>query len=329
MLIVKKPVKVLVSDPIAAKGVEKLAQEAEVKQVPGLTEDELVAIIPEFDALVVRSETRVTARVIEASRRLKVIGRAGAGVDNIDVPAASRRGIIVLNAPDGNTIAAAEHTFGLILALSRNIPQACATLKDNKWKRGEFMGVELYDKVLGVIGLGRIGREVAKRARAFGMWVLAYDPLLTLDEAQRLDVEKGELAQVLRAADYLTVHSPLTPETRHLISRDQFALMKDGVRLVNCARGGIVHEEALVEALKSGRVAGAALDVFEKEPAVENSLIKFPNVIVTPHLGASTREAQVKVALTVADQILRALRGEPVTTAVNFAARPERTARTA
>lgn len=312
--------RVLVSDPVAEGGMEILRQQPdmEVDVRLKLPEEEIIAIIPAYDALVVRSETKVTRRIIEAGSNLKIIGRAGVGVDNIDVEAATEKGILVVNAPEGNTIAATEHTIGLMLAMARNIPQASSLLKQGIWERKKFTGVELRDKVLGIIGLGKIGSEVAKRAKALQMRVLAYDPYVTEEKARALGVEVKELAEVLAEADFITVHLPLTPETRHLIGRREIAMMKDGVRLLNVARGGIIDEEALYEALQSGKVAGAAIDVFEKEPATDSPLMQLDTVVATPHLGASTTEAQVNVAVEVAGDIIRALAGEPVKNPVNI-----------
>lgn len=319
--------KVLVSDPISEKGLAKLreAGDVEVDVRTGLSPQELAAIIGEYDALIVRSQTKVTAELINAGRRLKVIGRAGVGVDNIDVAAATSRGIIVLNAPEGNTISAAEHTWAMLLALARQIPDACASLKAGQWDRKRFLGVELAGKVLGVIGFGRIGSEVARRAQGFRMHVLAYDPFLSLERAEAMGVEMVELEELFRRSDFITVHTPMTPETRHLIGERQLAMMKDGVRIVNVARGGIVDEAALLAALESGKVAGAALDVFEEEPPPASSpLIRHPRVVVTPHLGASTVEAQENVAVDVAEELIKALRGEAFKNAVNLPSlRPE------
>ncbi|RKY02512.1 phosphoglycerate dehydrogenase [Candidatus Poribacteria bacterium] len=313
--------KVLISDPLAREGVEILEREPDIEVTlgKGMDEEELVRVIPEYDALIVRSSTKVTSRVIEAAEKLKVIGRAGVGVDNIDVEAATRKGIIVLNTPGANTISAAEHTIALMLALSRNIHNAAASMRKGEWNRSKFMGVEVFRKTLGIIGLGRIGAEVAKRARGLGMRVIAYDPYLSREGAEKVGVQLVSLEQLLGESDYISIHTPLTPETRGMIGRKQFEMMKDGVRIINCARGGIVDEEALYEALVSGKVAGAALDVFEKEPPdPDNPLLKLDNVLATPHLGAATREAQVNVAVEVCSQVLRALRGEMVVTAVNL-----------
>ncbi len=309
--------RVLIADPIAQDGIDLLAQAAEVDVKTGLPPNELRAIIGEYDALVVRSETRVTADIIAAGTRLQVIGRAGVGVDNIDIPAATERGIVVVNAPTGNTISAAEHTIGLMLALARHIPQANASLHAGEWKRSKFVGVELRGKTLGVIGLGQVGSEVARRARGLEMRILGHDPFVPEERARALGVELVDLPVLLREADVITVHTTLNQGTRGLIGRDEIAMMKPTVRLINTARGGIIEEEALAEAVASGRVAGAAVDVFTKEPAVDNVVTRDPRIIVTPHLGASTAEAQERVAVDVARQIVAVLRGEPAPYAVN------------
>jgi D-3-phosphoglycerate dehydrogenase len=306
-------------DNVAPEGVAVLRQAGVEVEVPGkLTEEELLAIIPRFDGLIIRSATKVDARVLERAVNLKVIGRAGVGVDNIDVPAATAKGIIVVNAPDGNTIAATEHTMALMLALARNIPQADARLKAGVWDKKAFVGVELRNKCLGVLGLGRIGSGVARRAFAMEMEVVAYDPFISEDRARELGVPLLPLEEVFRRADFLTIHMPLTKENRHLLNDEAFAMMKDGVRIINCARGGIIDEAALYRALVSGKVAGAALDVFEVEPQTESPLFKLPNFIATPHLGASTREAQVSVAVDVAEEVIAALKGDLVKNAVNI-----------
>ncbi|NLA99626.1 MAG: phosphoglycerate dehydrogenase [Methanomicrobiales archaeon] len=309
--------RVLVSDPLAEEGIEILKGFADVDVNTGLTEDQLVAIIGEYDALLVRSGTEVTAQVIDAGGRLKFIGRAGAGVDNIDTDAATRRGIVVANAPEGNTLAATEHTMAMMLSLARNIPQATASLKEGEWKRSKFMGVELNDKVLGVMGFGRIGREVAKRAQAMEMRVIAYDPFITKERAATLGVEMVPLDELFRRADVITVHTPLIKETRHVINAKTIATMKDGVRLINCARGGIIDEKALADGIASGKVAGAALDVFESEPPTDSPIIALDRVIVTPHLGASTVEAQQNVAISVANQCISVLSGGAAKYVVN------------
>ncbi len=316
--------KVLISDPLSEFGIQKLleAPDVEVVQKPGLSPSDLLAEIGEYDALLVRSQTQVTAEVLAAAKKLKAVGRAGVGVDNININAATEAGIVVINAPDGNTISTAEHSFAMLMALARNIPQAHKKLTDGTWDRKSFQGVELNDKTLGIIGMGRIGSEVAKRAKAFNMKVIGFDPFLTEERAKKLGVISGTVEDIIREADFITVHTPLTKETRHLISTDQFAKMKDGVRIINCARGGIIDEKALYEAILTGKVAGAALDVFEQEPPVDNPLIGLPQVVVTPHLGASTVEAQENVAIDVSEELLKILRGEPFKNAVNLPSIP-------
>ncbi len=260
--------KILVADPISPKGVELLRANSQftVDVKTGLKEDALLPIIGEYDALIVRSQTKVNAKVIAAAKKLRVVGRAGVGVDNVDVDAATKRGIIVMNTPGGNTVSTAEHTFSMMMALSRNIPQACASMKAGQWDRKSFEGVELFNKTLGIVGMGRIGGEVARRAIAFGMRVLAFDPFLSLSRAKAMQVEVVELDEIYRQADYITVHVPMTEQTKGMINKDTIAKMKPGVRLINCARGGIIHEGDLHAAIKAGRVAGAALDVYEVEP---------------------------------------------------------------
>ncbi|SFI56548.1 D-3-phosphoglycerate dehydrogenase [Paenibacillus sp. UNC496MF] len=313
--------KVLVSDPISDLGIQKLvdAEDVTVDKKPGLSEDELVAIIGDYDALLVRSQTRVTARIMDAGKSLKVVGRAGVGVDNIDLEAATQRGIIVINAPDGNTITTCEHTFAMMMAVARHIPQAYLKTVGGEWDRKSFLGVELRGKILGVLGMGRIGSEVAKRAKAFGMEIWGYDPFLTEERAEKLGIRLSSVDDIVRNADFMTVHTPLTPETRHMISRPQFEVMKKGMRIVNCARGGIIDELALVEAADQGIVAGAAFDVFEVEPpAADHPFLNHPKIIVTPHLGASTVEAQENVAIDVSEQVLNILRDKPFLNAVNM-----------
>lgn len=311
-------VKILVSDPISDQGIEILKKEFDVDIATGLPPAELIKRIGNYEALIVRSETQVTKDVINAGKKLKIIGRAGVGVDNIDVNAATEKGIIVVNAPEGNTISAAEHTIAMMMAMSRNIPQANASLKSKKWDRKKFMGVEVRGKVLGVVGLGRIGAEVAKRAQGMEMTVLAYDPFITQERAAELGVELTTVEDIVRRADYITVHTPLTKETKDLIGSKEFAIIKKGARLINCARGGIINEEALAEAVKAGTVSGAAIDVFVKEPPLDSPLLELDRVIVTPHLGASTEEAQINVAVSVAEQIVNALKGLPVKNAINM-----------
>jgi D-3-phosphoglycerate dehydrogenase len=317
--------KVLVSDPISDQGIQLLydAPDVQVDKKPGLTEDELAAIIGEYDALLVRSQTKVTERIMNSGKRLKVVGRAGVGVDNIDLEAATKRGIVVINAPDGNTIATCEHTFAMMMAVARSIPQAYKKTIGGEWDRKTFVGVELRNKVLGVIGMGRIGSEVAKRAKAFGMDVLGYDPFLTEERAEKLGVKLASVNDIAKQADFITVHTPLTPETRHMIGPAQFAMMKKGVRIINCARGGIIDELALVDAVEKGIVAGAAFDVFEEEPPKpDHPFLNHPKIIVTPHLGASTVEAQENVAIDVSEEVLHILRDEPFKNAVNMPAVP-------
>jgi len=311
--------RVLVSDPISEEGLAILRQAVEVDYRPNLPRETLLPIIGDYDALMVRSQTRVDAEVIEAGRNLKVIGRAGVGVDNIDVDAATRRGIVVVNSPEGNTIAAAELAFAHLLALARMIPQADRSLRAGEWKRNQFVGVELSRKTLGVIGIGKIGREVARRARAFGMRVLTYDPFVPEAHIRPLGAEPVPLEQLLRESDFITLHAPLTPETRGLLNRDTLALTKHGVRIVNCARGELIDPDALAEFIESGHVAGAALDVFPTEPPPPDlKLLRQPQNVLTPHLGASTVEAQVKVAVDVAEQIVAVLQGGAPRSPVNL-----------
>lgn len=314
-------IKILVSDPLSEEGIKILKEhkEFQVDVKTDLKPDALKEIIKDYDALVVRSATKVTKDIIAQAQKLKVIGRAGVGLDNVDLEAATQKGIIVMNTPGGNTVSTAEHSMSMILALSRNIPQASLSTKKGEWKRSKFMGVELYGKVLGIVGFGRIGSEVARRALSFGMRVLAFDPFLSREVAQGIGVELLELSEVLGQADYITVHTPLTEETKHMISSKEFAAMKKGVRVINCARGGIIDETALVAAIQEGKVAGAALDVFEKEPLPADSpLLQLEPVILTPHLGASTEEAQVNVAIEVAQIVADALLGKGIRNAANY-----------
>jgi D-3-phosphoglycerate dehydrogenase len=311
--------KVLVSDPIDQVGIDILSQVAQVDIKTGLPVEELIQIIPEYDALMLRSGTRVTKEIIEAGGQLKIIGRAGVGVDNIDVPAATRQGIIVVNSPEGNTIAAAEHALAMMLSLSRHIPEASQSVKANKWDRKSYIGSEVYKKTLGVVGLGKIGSHVATVAKSLGMKILAYDPFISKERADQLGCTLVDLDFLFSESDYITLHVPKTPETTHLIGTETIARMKPNVRIVNCARGGIIDENALAEAIASGRIAGAALDVFEQEPLGESQLRALgSNVILTPHLGASTEEAQVNVAIDVAEQIRDVLLGLPARSAVNI-----------
>lgn len=311
--------KVLVADPIAPEGIEILKTVAEVDVKTGLSKDELAAIIGDYDALAVRSETKVTADIIARAGKLKIIGRAGVGVDNIDVEAATNRGILVVNSPEGNTLAAAELTVAMLLALARNIAPADQSLRGGKWDRKKYMGSEVYGKTLGVVGLGKIGREVVSRLQAFGMSVLGYDPYLKPEQAESLGIKLVDLDTLYKESDYISVHTPKTKETTGMINAEKLALMKPTVRLINCARGGIIDEAALADAARSGRIAGAAIDVFTTEPApADNPLLGVPNILTTPHLGASTEEAQVNVALDIAEQIVEVLNGKPARAAVNM-----------
>ena len=313
--------KVLVSDPISQTGVDALAEggQLDVTFKPGLPHDELLKIIPEFAALVVRSQTKVGPDVIAAAKNLKAVGRAGVGVDNVDVDAATARGIVVMNTPGGNTVSTAEHAFSLLVSVARKIPQADASVKSGKWDRKSFQGVELNGKTLAILGMGRIGAEVAKRALAFGMRVLAYDPYLSAARAKTLQVELVEnLEDALPQTDFVTMHMPLTDETRHMLDAKRLALLKKGARIVNCARGGLIDEQALAESLAAGHVAGAAIDVFEQEPPdAANPLRNAPNIVFTPHLGASTAEAQESVGIEIAHAIRAALLDGTINNAVN------------
>ncbi|MFO8011271.1 MAG: phosphoglycerate dehydrogenase [Dehalococcoidia bacterium] len=311
--------KVLIADPIDQGGIDLLKEhQLEVDVITGLEPQELVRIIPEYDALVVRSQTKVGGEVIEAGGRLLVIGRAGVGVDNIDLKAATARGIIVVNAPESNTLSAAEHTIGLMLALARNIPQAHSQLKSGKWDRKSFVGVEVRNKKMGIIGMGKVGAEVAKRCQGLDMDVLAYDPMVSDEQVKSLGVKPVAIEEVLRDSDFITVHVPLTDATRGLIGETALKKVKPSVRFLNVARGGVIDEEALFKAIEEGRVAGAAIDVFSREPATDNILLKSDKVIVTPHLGASTVEAQTGVARDVAEQIVEVLEGRPARYTVNM-----------
>jgi D-3-phosphoglycerate dehydrogenase len=314
--------RILVADPLAEDGLERLRRAGEVTVVNKLTEAELIERIPDFDALVVRSETRVTESVLEAGRRLRVVGRAGVGVDNIDVAAATRKGILVVNAPRGNIVAAAEHTIALLFALARSVPQADASVKRGEWTRSKFIGTEIRGKTLGVIGLGNVGSEVAKRAHGLEMEVVAYDPVVSVERAELFNVELVALSELLARADFVTVHVPLVDANRHLIGARELAMLKPTARLINTARGGIVDEAALCEALESGRLAAAAADVFEHEPAGHSPLFKLPNFIATPHIAASTIEAQASVAFDVAEEVATVLAGDLPRYAVNAPALP-------
>jgi len=298
--------KVLVSDSLAEEGVTVLEQAAgiEVLNKPGLSASELLELIPDFHGLVIRSNTKVTAEVLAAAKNLRIVGRAGIGVDNIDVPIATQNGVIVVNTPEGNNITTAEHAIALIVSLARHIPMATASMKAGLWEKKKFQGMELYNRTLGVLGAGNIGRFVVSRAKGLGMKVIVHDPYLTAEAAARLEVERVELDEMMRRADIVTVHVPKTKETTGILGRAEFALAKPGLIVINAARGGIVDEEALLEALDSGRVGAAGLDVFvEEPPPAGHPLVAHPNVICTPHLGASTEQAQINVAVTVAEQL--------------------------
>lgn len=310
--------KVLVSDTIDKAGIDILSQVAQVDIKTGLPPEELVKIIPEYNALMLRSGTQVTQAIIEAGTQLKIIGRAGVGVDNIDVKAATRQGIVVVNSPEGNTIAAAEHALAMMLSLSRHIPEANKSVKAKKWDRKRFIGAEVYKKTLGVVGLGKIGSHVANVAKSMGMKLLAFDPFISKERADQLGCTLVDLDLLFAESDYITLHIPKTPETAHLISIEALNKMKSTARLINCARGGIIDEPALAEAIADKKIAGAALDVFEEEPLGESELREFDNVLLTPHLGASTAEAQVNVAIDVAEQIRDVLLGLPARSAVNI-----------
>lgn len=314
--------RILVADPLAEDGLERLRRAGEVTVVSKLGEAELIQRIPDFDALVVRSETRVTAAILEAGRRLRVVGRAGVGVDNIDVPTATRRGILVVNTPHGNIVAAAEHTIALLFALARWVPQADASVKRGEWTRSKFLGTEIRAKTLGIIGLGNVGSEVAKRAHGLEMEVIAYDPVVSVERAELFNVELVALNELLERSDFVTVHIPLVEANRNLIGASELALMKPTARLINTSRGGIVDETALYEALKSEQLAAAASDVFEKEPAGENPLFTLSNFVATPHIAASTAEAQVSVAFDVAEEVAAVLAGDLPRYAVNAPALP-------
>ncbi|MEB3229813.1 MAG: phosphoglycerate dehydrogenase [Leptolyngbyaceae bacterium] len=311
--------KVLVSDPIAQEGIDILSQVAHVDVQTKLSEEELVKLVPEYDALMIRSGTQVTKAVLEAGKSLKIIGRAGVGVDNVDVQTATRQGVLVVNSPEGNTVAAAEHAIAMMLAISRHIPDANQSVKAGQWDRKKFTGVEVYKKTLGIMGLGKIGAHVATIARSMGMRLLAYDPFLSSERAEQLGCQLVEMDILLREADYISLHLPKTAETLHMIGAAAFDKMKPTARLINCARGGIIDEAALAEALKAGKIAGAALDVYESEPLGESPLTDLgKEIVLTPHLGASTAEAQVNVAIDVAEQIRDVLLGLPARSAVNI-----------
>jgi D-3-phosphoglycerate dehydrogenase len=318
-------VRVLVSDKLAEAGLKVLreAPGVELEFRPGMGEGELCSIIGEYDGLVIRSATVVTPKVIEAADRLRVVGRAGIGVDNVDIPAASRRGIVVMNTPTGNSVTTAEHALALLAALARKIPQAVASMRSGEWEKNKFQGREIAHKTLGIIGLGNIGRIVADRAQGLKMKVIGVDPVMSSDRAAELGIELVDLDALLRRADFVTIHAPLTPETKDMIDDAAFDKMKKGVLLVNAARGGIIDEDALVRAIQKGKIAGAALDVFVEEPLdPSHPLLRLENVLCTPHLGASTSEAQERVAVEIAEQVVDYLRHGIVRNAVNVPALP-------
>src|SRR6266540_2436262 len=316
------PPKALVADSISKSGIDELSREhaLEVTVKTKLPPSKLIEIIPEFAALIVRSETKVTADVLKAGKNLRAVGRAGVGVDNVDVETATRRGVVVLNAPGGNTVSTAEHAFSLLLSVARKIPQADASIRGNKWDKKNFEGVELYNKTLGIIGMGRIGSELSRRAIAFGMRVIAYDPYLSATRARSLQIELvDELDDLLTIADFISLHTPLTAETRHILDAERLQKTKRGVRIINCARGGLIDETALLKALQDGHVGGAALDVFEIEPLPADSPLRSaPNLVLTPHLGASTAEAQESVGIEIAQSIRAALLEGTIRNAVNM-----------
>ena len=309
--------KILVADPIAEEGIQFLRSHAQVDVKTKLDIDQLRAIIGDYDALIVRSQTRVAAEVIHSGKKLRVIGRAGVGIDNIDVEAATRNGIVVVNAPTGNIIAAAEHTIALMLALARNVPQANSHLKSGQWRRDQFVGTEIRNKTLGIVGLGNVGSEVAKRVQALEMHVIAHDPFVSKDYAHNLKVDLVSMDQLLKESDFITLHVPLTTTTKRLIGDRELAQLKPTARIINCARGGVIDEEALLVAIKAGKVAGAAFDVFDHEPVTDSPLFREDKIIVTPHLGASTVEAQTSVARDVATEVMAVLHGQFSKYAVN------------
>lgn len=315
-----KKIKVLITDPFEKEGLDILKNAGfEVKETGKLSPEQLCDIIEDYDVVVVRSATKITRAVIEKARNLKIIGRAGVGLDNIDIEAATHAGIIVMNAPEGNTISVAEHTIGMLLALVRNIPSANQLLKSGKWEKKKFMGSEVYNKILGIIGLGRIGRRVAEIAGALGMKIIGYDPYVDKALLEDTGITIVNLPGLLKNADFITLHIPLNDSTYHLIGEKEFEMMKEGVCIINCSRGGIIDEEALARFIQNGKVKGAAIDVFEKEPPdPDNPLLKLEQVIVTPHLGASTKEAQVNVAQQLASQIVQAFTTQEVRNAVNL-----------
>ncbi len=311
--------KVLVLDPVSEDGISELINHPnyQVDINTGLTEDEIIKIVYDYHAVIVRSQTKITEKIIQHARSLRVIARAGVGVDNIDIDAATKLGVIVVNAPDGNTISATEHTMAMMLSLSRDIPEAHKELSEGLWNRSAHKGVELYGKTLGIIGLGKIGFGVARRAQVFGMKIVAFDPYLSDEKAKESEIEKMEVDEIAQVADFVTVHTPLTPQTKGIVGAAFFENCKPNLRLINVARGGIIDEADLLTALKEGKIGGAALDVFEEEPPTEMELLSHPNVVVTPHLGASTIEAQEKVAVSISREIIQILENNTIIHAVN------------
>src|SRR5690625_543939 len=316
--------KILISDPLSEEGIYPLREANNVEVVidTDLTEEELLQVVDQYDGLLVRSQTHVTREEIEKGHNLKIIARAGVGIDNIDLDAATENGIVVVNAPDGNTNSAAEHTMAMLMALARNIPQAYYSIKNKQWDRKSYVGVELRGKTLGIIGLGRIGVEVARRAKGQRMNVIAYDPFFSEEKAENMGVQYGTIDDVLKVSDFITVHTPLLKETYHIIDKEAFSKMKDNVRIINCARGGIINEDDLYDAIIEGKVAGAALDVFEEEPAIDHKVLRLKEVIATPHLGASTFEAQENVAIDVSHDVVRVLSGGLARNPVNIPSVP-------
>ncbi|WP_421077414.1 phosphoglycerate dehydrogenase [Methanothermococcus sp. Ax23] len=310
--------KILITDAIHDDAIEILKNVGDVEIATGLTPEELKEKIKDADAIVIRSGTKLTKDIIDAAEKLKVIARAGVGVDNVDLQAATEKGIIVVNSPDASSISVAELTIGFMLSAARNIPQATASLKRGEWDRKSFKGVELYGKTLGIVGLGRIGQQVAKRAKAFGMNIVGYDPYIPAEVAKNMGIKLMDVNELCQVSDFITLHVPLTPKTKHIISKEQISLMKKNAIIVNCARGGLIDEEALYEALKDKKIRSAALDVFEQEPPKDNPLLELDNVIGTPHQGASTVEAQKSAGTIVAEQVVKILKGEPAENVVNL-----------
>lgn len=310
--------KVLIADQINEKGINELKDVAKVNVQTDITNEELIKVIGDFDAIVVRSRTKVTREVIEAAGKLKIVARAGVGVDNVDVDAATERGIMVVNAPESTSITVAEHTMGIILSLARKISIADRSVKNGKWEKSKFMGTELAGKTLGIVGMGRIGSQVATRCKAFAMEIMVNDPYITEDAASKLGATVVDKETLLKNADVITIHVPLTPETRHSISKKEFDIMKENTFIVNCARGGIINEDDLYDALSEGKIGGAGLDVFEKEPPKDSPLLNLDNMVVTPHIGASTREAQRDAAIIVAKEIKRVFKSESPKNVINM-----------